>query len=58
MPITRRNDKQSRQYWKIVDDAGKEVKKWPGWKKEIRLMDIFGGDDFCHPDNNQPKKKK
>lgn len=33
MPIKKREDKASRKYWKIVEEAKQEVESWPKWKQ-------------------------
>ena len=56
MSITKRSDQKSRSYWATVEEARKEVSKWPTWKREFRLMEIFKSDNSCHSADDLKKK--
>ena len=58
MSITKRNDKASRDYWAVAKEAKKEVDKWPEWKREFRVMEIFRSKDHCLLIDAAKKHKK
>ena len=37
MGITRNDDPESREFWKIISEARAEVEKWPEWKQNFRV---------------------
>jgi hypothetical protein len=35
--ITKRNDKEGREFWKPAEEASRKVESWPEWKQRVRV---------------------
>ena len=62
MEITKSNDSESQDFWKVTSKARTKVEGWPEWKRNLRVTKYSVGFD-CRtlethdPQANQDKDK-
>lgn len=61
MGITRNDDADSKEFWKIIDEARTKVEKWPEWKRNFRVTKYFVADECAssrstHNSSEEPSK--
>lgn len=52
MPITKKNDSESQEFWQAARETWEKVQQWPEWKRSIRLTEHSTGFGDCPSNDN------